>query len=431
MPHDSPNDTPAASPAASLAEFPAHAPRPPQAPLPLAGIRVVDFSHFIAGPFATMMLADMGADVIKIESPGRGDEFRHFAPVPEQTPTQGAPFMWSNRNKRSVALNLKTPEGADAARALIASADVLCENFSAGVMEKFGLGYEQLRDAYPRLVYCAVSAYGRSGPFSDRLGFDPIAQAESGFVSMNGYPDREGVRATSPIVDIGTAMMACNAILGALMARHSTRRGQRIDLALFDTAVTMTGFAAMQNLYTGRDAPRTGNVSTDTCPTGVFRSADQPFFLICGTDDMFARLARSVIDRPELAADPRYATRASRLRERDALFELLGGLFATQPWRHWQARMRAASIPCGVVRSVGEALRSDEAREREIVSRVEHPALGWVPNIRLPIRYSATPLADPRPAPALGGQTAEILKELAGYDDTQIAALARSGVISL
>ncbi len=191
----------------------------------------------------------------------------------------------------------------------------------------------------------------------------------------------------------------------------------------------MTGFAAMQNLYTGRDAPRTGNVSGDTCPTGVFRSADEPFFLICGTDDMFARLATSVIDRSDLATDPRYATRAPRMRERDALFALLGDVFATQPWRYWQARMRAASIPCGVVRPIGEALRSDESRERGIVSRVAHPTLGWVPNIRLPIQYSATPLADPRPAPALGAQTAEILKEVAGYDDARIAALARSGVI--
>ncbi len=411
-------------------DFPAHEPRPPGAPLALSGLRVIDFSHFIAGPFATMMLADMGADVIKVESPGRGDEFRHFVPVPDATPGQGAPFVWSNRNKRSLALNLKSPEAVAIAKALIADADVLCENFSTGVMERFGLDYESVRAINPRLVYCTVSAYGREGPSSDRLGFDPIAQAESGFVSMNGYGDRPGVRALSPVIDISTAMMVGNAILGALLARERTGRGQRVELALFDTAVVMTGFVAMQHLYNGLQPQRHGNGSPDTCPTGVFASKDKPFFLICGNDKMFHRFALQVLERPDLAHDPAYAERAGRLARRESLFALLEEAFAREPWAYWEPRMRAAQIPCGEVRTIGEALRSPEARERKMVSRIEHPVLGWVPNVRMPILYSDTPLADPTPAPAVGEHSAEILAGVLGYDEARIEALVASGAVA-
>src|SRR2546430_6292248 len=206
-------------------EFPKLAPRSAGAPKALAGIRVVDFPHFIAGPFATMILADLGAEVTKIEAPGRGDDLRRYPPVHTDL-KHGAPFLWTNRNKRSVALDLKSPEGVEVARQLIATADVVVENFSTGVMERFGLDYESCCRIKPEIIYCSVSAYGRDGAFADRLGFDPIAQVESGFGSMNGYADREGVRALSPIMDISTAMMACNAILGALVARGRNRPGE-------------------------------------------------------------------------------------------------------------------------------------------------------------------------------------------------------------
>jgi crotonobetainyl-CoA:carnitine CoA-transferase CaiB-like acyl-CoA transferase len=413
-----------------VSDFAPHAPRPADAPKPLEGVCVIDFSHFLAGPFATMMLADMGADVIKIEAPGRGDEFRHYPPVPRETPAQGAPYMWSNRNKRSVALNLKHPEAVAIARELIAQADVLCENFSTGVMERFGLGYAEVKKINPKIVYCSVSAYGREGEFKDRLGFDPIAQAESGFISMNGYPDRQGVRTLSPVVDISTAMMVSNAILGALLARTRTGHGQQVEVALFDTAVLMTGYAAMQHVYTGDNPQRNGNTSPDTCPSGVFMSRDKPFYINCGNDKIFQRLALQVLDRPDLADDPVYADRNGRMARRDELFALLGDLFGSEPWSHWQPRMRAAQIPCGEVRSVGDALRSAEARDRKLVSRVPHPVLGWVPNIRLPIAYADTPLADPRPAPSVGEHTAEVLAEVLGYDRARITALRESGALA-
>uniref|UniRef100_UPI000D33CA6F CaiB/BaiF CoA transferase family protein n=1 Tax=unclassified Variovorax TaxID=663243 RepID=UPI000D33CA6F len=407
-------------------DFPEHTPRPAGAPLALAGIKVVDFTHFIAGPFATMMLADMGADVLKIEAPGRGDDFRQYPPV-HPALSQGAPFLWSNRNKRSVALDLKTPEGLEVARALAATADVVVENFSSGVMARFGLDHESLRKTNPEVVYCSVSAYGRDGAFADRLGFDPIAQAESGFVSMNGYADRQGVRALSPVMDISTAMMACNAILGALVARERTGRGQAMEVALFDNAVLMTGYATLQHVFSGAEPQRHGNTSPDTCPSGVFEARDRSFYINSGNDKIFQRLMAQVLERPDVAGDPAYATGRDRSARREALFALLGEAFAQQPWSHWQARMRAAGVPCGEVRTVGEAIRSPEARERRLVTRIAHPDVGWVPNMALPIRYGRTPIADPVAAPTVGQHTHEVLREALGYDDERLATLAQAG----
>jgi crotonobetainyl-CoA:carnitine CoA-transferase CaiB-like acyl-CoA transferase len=408
------------------ADFPEHTPRPSHAPKALDGIRVVDFSHFIAGPFATMILADMGAEVIKIEAPGRGDDLRRYPPVHADL-KHGAPFLWTNRNKRSVALDLKSPSGVEIARELIATADVVVENFSTGVMERFGLDYESCRKIRPEIVYCSVSAYGRDGTFADRLGFDPIAQVESGFVSMNGYADREGVRALSPVMDISTAMMACNAILGALVARERSGLGQAVEVSLFDNAVLMTGYATMQHLFSGANPQRHGNTSPDTCPSGVLQAKDCSFYINCGNDKIFQRLMSQVIDRADLASADIYATGAERIRRRDELFAILGDVFARQPWSHWQARMRAAGVPCGQVRTVGEAIRSPEARERGIVTRIPHDTLGWVPNVNLPIRYSRTPIVDPVAAPAVGQHTEAVLRELLGYGDERLARLAEAG----
>lgn len=407
-------------------DFPEHLPRPAQAPRALEGIRVIDFTHFIAGPFATMMLSDMGAEVIKIEAPGRGDDFRQYPPV--HAPLgQGAPFLWSNRGKRSVALDLKTAAGVEVARALIARADVVAENFSTGVMERFGLDYDSCARINPQLVYCSVSAYGREGAFADRVGFDPVAQAESGFVSMNGYDDRQGVRALSPVMDISTAMMACNAILGALLARERQGIGQSVEVALFDNALLMTGYATAQQAFTGREPQRHGNTSPDTCPSGVFEASDGAFYINCGNNKIFERLMTHVVERPEVAADPGYATGALRSARRDELFALLAEAFAQKPWSHWQARMREAGVPCGQVRTVGQAMRSPEARERRLVTRVAHPQVGWVPNVALPIRFGRTPVADPVPAPTVGQHTRDVLAQLLGYDAERFDALTLAG----
>ncbi|MBB3181071.1 CaiB/BaiF CoA-transferase family protein [Variovorax sp. Sphag1AA] len=407
-------------------DFPEYRPRPAGAELALQGIRVVDFTHFIAGPLATMILADMGAEVVKVESPGKGDDFRQYPPMIAEF-GGGAPFIWTNRNKRSIALDLKSPEGVALARELIAKADVVVENFSTGVIERLGLGYNTLRESNPKLIFCSVSAYGRTGAFADRSGFDPIAQAESGFVSMNGYTDREGVRALAPVMDISTAMMACNAILGALVARGRTGKGQAIEVALFDNAFLMTGYAPLQQIFTGNEPRRPGNTSPDTCPSGVFRAKDRSFFINSGNTQIFQRLMTQVLELPDVAADPAYATNKDRVERREKIFALLQDAFEKQPWSHWQARMRSAGVPCGELRTVGEAIRSPEARDREIVTRVPHPELGWVPNVALPIRYSDTPLADPVLAPRVGEHTDQVLAEWLEHDSARIRELAQAG----
>jgi crotonobetainyl-CoA:carnitine CoA-transferase CaiB-like acyl-CoA transferase len=296
-------------------------------------------------------------------------------------------------------------------------------------MQRFGLDYESCRKLRPEIIYCSVSAYGRDGAFADRLGFDPIAQVESGFVSMNGYADREGVRALSPVMDISTAMMASNAILGALVARERTGLGQAVEVSLFDNAILMTGYATLQHLFTGKDPQRNGNTSPDTCPSGVFQASDCNFYINCGNDKIFQRLMSQVLDRADLASDAAYATPPDRIRRRDELFAIIGEAFVKQPWCYWQQRMRAAGVPCGQVRSVGEAIRSPEARERQIVTRIPHPQGGWVPNVATPIRYSRTPVVDPVAAPTVGQHTSEVLRAILGYDEDRLTRLAESGAL--
>lgn len=407
-------------------DFAPFRPRPAGAGLALQGVRVVDFTHYIAGPFATLILADMGADVVKIESPGKGDDFRQYPPM-EEAFGGGLPFVWANRNKRSIALDLKSPEGIRIARELIAKADVVVENFSTGVMERFGLGYGALRDEHPALIYCSVSAYGRTGSYADRLGFDPIAQAESGFISMNGYPDRDGVRALSPVMDISTALMASNAILGALVSRARTGKGQAVDVALFDTAIMMTGYVPLQDVHTGKTTPRGGNTSPDTCPSGLFKCQDGAFYINSGNTPIFKRLVTQVVDLPHLADDPAYATNKDRIARRAELFAMLEEVFVKKPWSHWQERMRAAGIPCGELRTVAQAIRAPEAQERGIFTRVPHPTAGWVPNLSLPIRYADTPLADPGKSPLVGEHTAEVLGDWLGTPPEAIDSFAASG----
>ncbi|OWT63574.1 CaiB/BaiF CoA transferase family protein [Candidimonas nitroreducens] len=412
-------------------EFPAYRPRPSAAPVALEGIRVVDFTHFIAGPLATMFLADMGADVVKIEAPERGDELRYYPPAVPGLEAQGGPFLWSNRNKRSVALDLKSPAGIEVALGLIADADVVVENFSTGVMKRLGLGYETCRALNPKLIYCSVSAYGREGPFSDRLGFDPVVQAESGFVSMNGYADRMGVRASAAVMDISTAMMVSNAILGALFSRERQGEGQFVEVALFDTGLLMTGWATMQHLVSGKEPQRHGNTSSDTCPSGVFEASDTSFYINCGNDKIFQRLVGQVLEREDLANDDSLKGRNDRIARREFLFEELGKEFRRQPWLHWQARMRQAQIPCGEVRTVGQAMRSAEAQARNLVTHIPHPDLGQIPNIASPIRYARTPVVDPSPAPAIGQHTSEVLQDVLGWAPEKIAEMARSGAFGM
>ena len=403
-------------------------PRQAGAPLALAGIRVADFSHFIAGPLCSMMLADLGAEVIKIEKADGGDDFRRIRPAIGAR--SSAPFVWTNRNKKSIALDLKLPEARDVARQIIDRSDVVLENFSTGVMARFGLDYPTVSAANPKLIYASVSAYGRDGALSDRLGFDPIAQAESGFMAMNGEPDRIGLRAGPSIMDMSTAMMTCNAVLGALFARERLGVGQFIESALFDTAVTMVGFHAVNYLVSGDEPVRPGNNSRDTVPTAAFETADGPIYVACANDRTWHRLARLVLERPELAEHADYARTPERIRNRERLIGIVGDMLRTQPRAHWLAKMREAGVPAGAINSIPQAFGSDEMRARGMVHEIPHPEAGTVLNIRLPFRLHGTPLADPVAAPDLSQHAVEILRDVLGWDATRIDAAIASGAVA-
>ncbi len=402
-------------------------PREPGAPLALAGIRVADFSHFIAGPLCSMILADLGAEVIKIEKADGGDDFRRLRPA--VTEQEGAPYLWANRNKKSIALDLTQPEAQRVARDLIDRSDVVLENFSTGVMAKFGLDYPTVAAANPRLVYASVSAYGRDGALRDRLGFDPITQAESGFMSMNGEPDRVGLRSGPSIMDMSTAMMTTNAVLAALFARERLGRGQFIESALFDTAVTMVGFHAMNYLVSGDEPTRFGNNSRDTVPTAALDTEDGPIFVACANDRTWQRMATRVLERPDLADHPDYAKTPERTRNRDALMTIVAGILKTRPRDYWLARMRASGVPAGAINSIAEAFGSAEMAARDLVHAIPHPAVGSVPNIRLPFRLHGTPLADPVAAPGFSQNASEVLRDLLNYDARRIETLFASGAV--
>ncbi|MBS0222048.1 MAG: CoA transferase [Proteobacteria bacterium] len=390
----------------------------------LEGLRVIDFTHFIAGPYCTMMLGDLGADVVKIENPtSGGDSMRTFRPL---IAGESGPFIWANRNKRSIAIDLATASGRQVVIDLVTKADVLVENFSTGIMERFGLSYEAVSRLNPRLIYCSISAYGREGPLKERTGFDPIVQAESGFMAVNGFEDREPIRTGPAIMDISTGMMACNGILAALAARSRDGVGQKVEIALFDVATTMVGYHAMNALLTNIEPRRIGNNSFDTAPMGVFYAADGPFYLAVANDRLFERLARDVLARPDLPADRRFATNADRNAHRDELFALLNGLFGSKGREHWLARMREEGVPAGAVRTLCEAFASKEMAARKRVTRIPHATAGEVPNIGSALHLAGSPVVSPTAAPTLGQHTGEVLREF-GYSAPELAILSEQG----
>jgi crotonobetainyl-CoA:carnitine CoA-transferase CaiB-like acyl-CoA transferase len=394
-------------------------------PTALDGLLVVDFTRVIAGPACTQTLADFGAEVIKIENPDGGDDTRSYEHA--DLAGESAAFVSLNRNKRGIALDLTKPAGRDVARELIQRADVVVENFSGGVMERFGLDYAAVAPSNPRLVYCSISAYGRQGPFATRPGFDPITQAESGFMSLNGFPDGPPVRTGSPIVDFATGMSACNAILMALFARDRLGRGQHVEVALFDIAIALTGFYGMAHLMTGLNFSRQGNSPNGSPSVGVYHASDAPFYIACANDRLYRRLVIEVLGRPDLASGE-FADRRSRTANKEKLRAILTGIFASDVRDNWVSKMKAANIPVGFLRTLEEAFNSPEVRERHRLSQIPHPAAGTVPNIETPLRLDLTPVIDPVAAPLLGEHTKAVLRKTLSYDDVRIAALAEAGV---
>ncbi|MBP8305784.1 MAG: CoA transferase [Burkholderiaceae bacterium] len=398
--------------------------RPPGAPTALGGLRVIDFSHFIAGPYCTLMLGDFGAEVIKIESTDGGDGFRAYPPM---LGDQGVPYLWVNRNKRSVALDLKSPAGQAIAMDLIATADIVVENFSTGVMARFGLDYERVKQRKPDIIYCSVSSYGRSGPYANRIGFDPVVQAESGFMALNGYPENEPVRAGPSMMDVSTALMACNGVLAAVAARERNGIGQLVEITMIETAVNMLGNFSLAYLATGISPSRYGNTQPTACPVGSFETADESIYVACANDRTYQRLVTDVLGMPELVTDARFCNSAQRRDNQIELIRLIGNELKRRPRAEWLAKMHAVGVPAGAVRTVAEAMMGPEVAALGQMSEIPHATLGTVPNVGLPIHLYGTPIVDPVGAPVMGADTDAVLRELLGYDEARVAAAAKSG----
>jgi crotonobetainyl-CoA:carnitine CoA-transferase CaiB-like acyl-CoA transferase len=367
---------------------------------PLEGLVVADFSRVLAGPFATMLLGDLGADVVKVEHPDGGDETRAWGP-----PWYGGHstyYLAVNRNKRSLALDLKTDRGREAARALAGRADVLVENFKAGAAERLGLGFEEVVEDNPGLVWCSISGFGR-GAGAGLPGYDFLVQAMSGLMSITGPADGEPTKVGVALVDVLTGLYAFGGVLAALVERDRTGRGQRVEVSLLGSALASLVNQASSYLCTGRPPRAMGNRHPSITPYETLATADRPLVLAVGNDGQFARLCR-VLGRPEAAADPRFATNADRVANRDALAELLERALAARGAADWVAALSQAGVPCGLVNDVGEAFALAERLGLDPVA-----AAGGIPQVADPIRLSSTPTSYRLAPPALGEHTAEVL----------------------
>ena len=395
-------------------------------PLPLAGVTVLDLSRVLAGPYCGLMLADMGADVVKIENPDGGDDSRTFSePSLNGVSTY---FLSINRNKQSVALDLKAPAGKAAFLRLVERADVVIENFRTGVMERLGLGYETLKELRPSLVYCAISGYGRSGPNIEVPGYDPVAQAESGLMSMIGDPDGPPMRVGPSIVDLVTGLYAAQAIASALRHSALTGQGRLVETTLHDTGMSLLANFAGAYLMTGRMPTRTGNFNQVVQPAGVYDASDGPFMLAVVTEAQFRKLCQDVLARPDLLADPRFARNPGRLQHLEALTAILSAIFATRTRAEWVEAIRAAGVPAGAVASVAEALDGDVASARGAVLDVVSEEAGPYRSLRTPSRLHDTEPLPNTGAPALGQHTRAVLAGMGGMTAAEIEALIAAGI---
>ena len=386
---------------------------------PLDDITVLDFSRVLAGPYCTMQLADLGARVIKIEQPGRGDDTRAWGPP--FINGESAYFLSINRNKESVALDLKDPRARRVIDALLARADVVVENFRPGTMARLGLGYDEVAATHPRLVYCSISGFGQSGPRRLEAGYDAMMQAEGGLMSITGSPEGSPFRLGVAIGDIATGMLAVQGVLAALLARTRSGRGQRVDIAMLDAVTSLLTYQASSAFATGRTPARMGNRHPSIAPYDTFATGDGEFVLSVGNDDQFRRLGE-VLGRPALAHDPRFATNADRVKNSDALREDLSSLLATWTRERLLAALTAAGVPCGAVRTVTEALADPQLAAREMIVPLEHVTAGSIKVLGTPLKLSDTPAGVRTPPPTLGQHTRAVLEEL-GLADAEIRAL--------
>jgi succinate---hydroxymethylglutarate CoA-transferase len=393
---------------------------------PLAGIRVLDLTRILAGPLCTMMLGDMGAEVIKVEPPETGDDTRAWGPP--FLAGDAVYFLGVNRNKRSLTLNMAVPAGQEILAGLIEKADVLIDNFRLGTLEKWGFADAWFERHAPRLVRCSITGYGSSGPKAALPGYDFILQAESGLMSICGEPDGKPTKYGVAIVDVCTGMLASNSILAALHARERTGKGQKVELSLYETSLAMLVNVAASYLAAGRNAGRFGNGHPSIVPYTTYQTADAMIALGVGNERQFARIAE-VLGHPEWAKDARFASNRARVENRSVIDGLINAALSHGKADAWLAKLKAAGIPCGKINSVAEALDDAQTAARRMIETIEHPAAGALKMLGIPFKFSATACSVRRPPPTLGQHSEEVLSSELGLDDKAIAELRRTKVI--
>ena len=395
---------------------------------PLKDVKVIDLSHIMAGPACSMLLADMGAEVIKVERLPDGDDSRRM--VPSTIADQSAAFLIMNRNKRGIALDLRTEGGRNVLSRLLKNADVLIENFRRGTMERMGLGYDALHALNPRLIYCAISGFGRTGPYADRGGFDLVAQGMSGLMSITGEgPGHPPVKVGAPVTDITAGILACVGILAALHARESSGQGQMVDTSLFEAGIIQTYWHSAMCFATGRAPGPMGTAHPLNAPYQAFPTSDGWITVGAANQGNWLRLVEA-LEAPGLRDDPRFATNADRMRNLEVLAETLTPLFKRRSSAEWLRRLEEAGVPAGPVLEVGEMHRDPQALAREMIVETEHPTAGPVKAIGLPIKFSDTPGGVRRAAPLFGQDTREILRDH-GFSNAEIEQLAEQGAIQM
>jgi formyl-CoA transferase len=394
---------------------------------PLEGLRVVDLTRVLSGPYCTMQLGDMGAEVIKVEQPGKGDDTRAFAP-PYQG-DQAAYYLSINRNKRSVTLDMKSAAGKEVLWRLIDKSDILVENFRPGAMERLGFGYEAVRKRRPTMVYASISGFGQTGPQKDRPGYDVIVQGEAGIMDITGPEDGAPYKVGAAIGDLVSGLYAVQGILAALYAARATGQGQHVDVSMYEAVASLLTFNAGIYFATGEPPRRRGNAHPTIVPYETFEAADGWINLGVANDDLWQRFCKAA-ERPDLGADARYLKAADRVRNREGLVPIVRALVKTRTRDDWMARLEAVGgVPAGAIRTVGEVCESDLLKARGMIAEMEHASAGTVRAVKNAVHLSGTPLDAYAAPPRLGEHTREVLTGLLGYSAAEVEALAGEGVV--
>ncbi len=394
-------------------------------PGPLGGVKVIDLTRVLAGPFLTQLLGDLGAEILKIETPGHGDETRTFPP---HLGDESHYFMALNRQKKSLVIDLRKPQGVELLRGLVARADIVVENFRPGVMQRLGVDYESLARINPRLIYCAVSGFGLTGPLRDKPSFDIVTQAMGGVLSLNGEAGGTPVKLGVPLGDMVGGIFGSVGVLAALHERHATGRGRLVDISLHDGMLGMLGYLAQRYFVSGSDPAPVGSGHPSVVPYGSFPASDGMVIIACLMEGFWGRLCNA-LERPEWTDDARYATGAERLRNRDEVNRMIGKITSTRTVVEWTRRLTEHDVPNAPVLGVGAALNHPHSVARDMVVTAEHPGVGPIRMVGRPIKFPGAPQAPLRPPPQLGQHTGEVLRQELGLDDEALAQLRRDGVI--